>query len=112
MGEKKDALGTNPEECRYSFFSHRECEFFPCHAGGDPENFNCLFCYCPLYALGRECGGNFRYLENGVKDCTNCLLPHGRKSYGLIASRFAQIVEAMKSLEKARVGESASADGD
>ena len=36
----------------YSFFSNKECEYFPCHQGADPENFNCLFCYCPLYALG------------------------------------------------------------
>lgn len=102
MNKKKDALAADPGERRYSFFSHKECEFFPCHAGADPENFNCLFCYCPLYALGRGCGGNFRYLENGVKDCTDCLLPHGRGSYGVIASRFAAIVEAMKAVEKAR----------
>ena len=28
----------------YAFFQNRECEFFPCHKGADPENFNCLFC--------------------------------------------------------------------
>ena len=49
----------------YKFFSHRECEFFPCHKVSDEESFNCLFCYCPLYALGKECGGNFTYTENG-----------------------------------------------
>jgi Zn-finger protein len=21
----------------------------PCHAGADPDTFNCLFCFCPLY---------------------------------------------------------------
>ena len=41
----------------YSYFSHRECEYFPCHPGADPDNFNCLFCYCPLYVLGADCGG-------------------------------------------------------
>ena len=111
MSEKIDALNTKPEDCKYSFFSHKECEFFPCHKGADPENFNCLFCYCPLYALGRECGGNFRYLDNGIKDCTNCLLPHSRKSYSLIVSRFMKIVEAMKTIEQARGNASAPADG-
>ena len=53
----------------YAFFSNKECEYFPCHAGADPENFNCLFCYCPLYALGDKCGGNFRMTETGIKDC-------------------------------------------
>ena len=56
-------------------FSHKNCEFFPCHKGAEPENFNCLFCYCPLYALGEKCGGNFRITEKGIKDCTNCRLP-------------------------------------
>ena len=51
----------------YAFFSNKECEYFPCHAGADPENFNCLFCYCPLYALGDKCGGNFRMTETGIK---------------------------------------------
>ena len=60
----------------YSYFSHKKCEYFPCHKGVDPENFNCLFCYCPLYALGDKCGGNFRMTEKGIKDCTNCQLPH------------------------------------
>ncbi len=98
---RKDIAGKSPEECRYSFFSHRECEFFPCHEGADPENFNCLFCYCPLYALGRACGGNFRYTGSGIKDCTNCLIPHGRGSYATIAARFAEIAEAVKARDEA-----------
>ena len=81
---------------RYSFFQHRECEYFPCHQTDDPENFNCLFCYCPLYALGRGCGGNFRYTESGVKDCTNCRVPHERDNYRKIISRYAEIMELVK----------------
>jgi len=38
------------------------------------EPLNCLFCYCPLYET--ECNGNFIILENGVKDCSNCTIPH------------------------------------
>ena len=44
-----------------SFFQNRACEYFPCHEGVAPEDFNCLFCYCPLYALGPTCGGSFSY---------------------------------------------------
>ena len=84
----------------YKFFAHRTCEFFPCHPGADPENFNCLFCYCPLYALGRECGGNFRYTPDGIKDCTNCLLPHIPGNYGLITGRFRDIQAMLKSREE------------
>ena len=44
------------EDKEYAYFSHKKCEYFPCHKGADPEDFNCLFCYCPLYALGDKCG--------------------------------------------------------
>ena len=80
----------------YKRFTHRECEFFPCHPGADPENFNCLFCYCPLYALGERCGGNFVYTEKGIKDCTNCLVPHDPDNYEYITGRFAEIAELTK----------------
>lgn len=77
----------------YKFFQHKKCEFFPCHQTNDPDNFNCLFCYCPLYALGDQCGGNYRYMDNGVKDCSACLVPHIRKNYGYIISKFAEIMK-------------------
>ena len=60
----------------YKFFQNKACEYFPCHQGADPERFNCLFCFCPLYALGEKCGGNFRYTEGGIKDCSDCRVPH------------------------------------
>ena len=47
----------------YDFFQNSACEYFPCHKCQDPENFSCLFCYCPLYALGDQCGGNFTYTK-------------------------------------------------
>ena len=72
------------EEKAYSFFRHETCEYFPCHKGVDPEDFNCLFCYCPLYFLGDRCGGHFEYTKSGVKNCVNCAVPHERKNYGRI----------------------------
>ena len=80
----------------YKFFSNTKCEYFPCHKTNDPENFNCLFCYCPLYALKDKCGGNFRYTEKGIMDCTNCTLPHQRKNYDYIIGKFKEIVEITK----------------
>ena len=44
-----------------------------CH---DMSTMNCLLCYCPRYNLGTECGGHFVILDNGVKDCSNCTIPH------------------------------------
>ena len=93
-------LSTKPEECRYSFFQHTQCEFFPCHKGADPEDFNCLFCYCPLYALGDKCGGNFRYTEKGIKDCTNCQLPHKRKNYGYVTGKYQELAALMQEIRE------------
>ncbi len=77
----------------YAFYCNRECECFPCHETSDPENFNCLFCWCPLYALGEKCGGNFRYTESGVKDCSRCRFPHIRANYGLVMDRFQDVAK-------------------
>ena len=84
----------------YSFFTNTACEYFPCHPVPEGTEFNCLFCYCPLYVLGRDCGGNFTYLENGRKDCSNCLLPHRRESYGDIIRRYQDILGVMARQEK------------
>ena len=85
------------EETRnYSFFQHRECEYFPCHKGANPENFNCLFCYCPLYALGRKCGGNFKYTDSGYKDCSACAFPHRRENYEKVVERYKDIMDVVK----------------
>lgn len=84
------------EERHYAFFQNRECEFFPCHKGADAENFNCLFCYCPLYALGEGCGGNFQYIAGGVKDCSNCLFPHNPDNYMAICMRYEEVAELAK----------------
>lgn len=80
----------------YKFFQNRECEFFPCHKGIDRGNFNCLFCYCPLYTLGDQCGGSFTYLNNGVKDCSKCLRPHRRENYDRIMEKMGSILELAK----------------
>ena len=55
----------------YAFFQNKDCEYFPCHKCADAENFNCLFCYCPLYALGDECGGNSSiFISTGNENAT------------------------------------------
>lgn len=88
----------------FSFFTNKECEYYPCHPVADGEEFNCLFCYCPLYMLGRDCGGNFSYLESGIKDCSNCKLPHRPENYGYIAKSFQKIAETMARREKEQGG--------
>ncbi len=88
MSEKPKWMGKH-----YSFFCNQECEYFPCHKTKHPENFNCLFCYCPLYTLREHCGGNFRYTENGIKDCTNCILPHKRENYGYVIGKYSEIMQ-------------------
>ena len=86
-------------ENSHSFFQNRSCEYFPCHKVRDDSSFNCLFCYCPLYALGDQCGGNCAYTDNGIKDCSNCLIPHSAGGYDYVLSKFSQIVELAKKKE-------------
>jgi len=68
------------------FFRNFECEYFPCHRTDDTEDFNCLFCYCPLYC-DAHCGGNYTFTSTGIKDCSNCLLPHKANNYEYIKQK-------------------------
>lgn len=79
----------------YKFFQNKECEYFPCHPIDNVDDFNCIFCYCPLYMLGKDCGGNFKYNDKGVKSCINCSRPHLRSNYQEITSSFHKITERM-----------------
>jgi len=76
----------------YKYFQNKECKFFPCHRGIPEEEFNCLFCYCPLYMLGDECGGNY-VMNSGIKDCSNCLIPHKDGGYEYIMAKMAKVVK-------------------
>ncbi len=89
----------------YDFFQNRECEYFPCHPGADPDSFSCLFCYCPLYALGENCGGNFRYTPAGIKDCSNCLRPHCRENYSAICAKMDAVLELAKKKQEEKENE-------
>lgn len=75
----------------YKFFQNRACEMFPCHKTDDPENFNCLFCFCPLYFSGEKCGGNFHYTEKGKKSCINCTFPHKKENYDVLMVKLREM---------------------
>ena len=77
----------------YRSFEHKKCEYFPCHKNIPEDEFNCLFCYCPLYMLGEECGGNFQYTQQGIKDCTNCAIPHSSGGYDHVSSKIDLVIE-------------------
>ena len=81
-------------ENSYKYFENKECQYYPCHKG--TQNINCMFCYCPLYALGDKCGGNFTYLENGIKDCSACLRPHKRECFAQIQAKTMDVIEMVK----------------
>ncbi len=67
----------------YKFFANKECFYFPCHKVENEDEFNCLFCYCPLY-LKEKCIGNPKTTITGIKDCSNCLVPHTPSKYDAI----------------------------
>ena len=84
----------------YQFFQNKECEYFPCHTGVAEQDFNCLFCYCPLYTLGEKCGGNCVYTDKGIKSCEACNFPHYRENYSEILKRFPELSALAKQGDK------------
>ena len=87
-------------ERKYAFFQNRECEFFPCHEGVTEEDFNCLFCYCPLYTLGEACGGDYRFTDRKIKNCGSCAFPHHRGNYDAVLRRFPELAALAAGKEK------------
>jgi Zn-finger protein len=69
----------------YKYFCNERCDFYPCHKNIDKDNFNCLFCYCPLYTL--KCNGNYTMIDDKIKDCSNCTVPHDVSNYDKIIKR-------------------------
>lgn len=83
-------------ENSHRFFENKECQYFPCHKlDGD---FNCLFCYCPMYRL-ETCPGNPSFKEkNGkqIKVCTNCTFPHKPENYDTITEILSKALKNLK----------------
>lgn len=80
----------------YKFFQNRKCPYFPCH-DIDEDRMNCLFCYCPLYALKDKCGGDFIYLKNGIKSCEKCIKPHdGPEAWGYVNGKMKEVMQLAK----------------
>lgn len=79
----------------YRFFTNKDCRFFPCKEGIEEDEFNCLFCYCPLYLLGDKCGGNYTDLD-GIKDCSDCTIPHTYEGYDYINKKLREEVFSKK----------------
>lgn len=76
----------------FRFFENRDCRYFPCHEGlGD---FNCLFCYCPLYFLD-DCPGTPVITESHgkkIRDCSDCIFPHRPENYGKIMEELRRAI--------------------
>ena len=80
----------------YKCYTNKACKYFPCHKIKE-EQFNCLFCYCPLYALKDKCGGNPKFLENGTKNCMDCTIVHnGEMAWDFVQSRILDIMKSGK----------------
>ena len=70
----------------YKFYNNKDCKYFPCHETIDEDNFNCMFCFCPLHNY-EDCGGNYKIIEyenKKIKDCSKCMIPHLENGYEYI----------------------------
>lgn len=87
-------------DASYRFFANKACKFYPCHEG--VEEFNCLFCYCPLYDR-KHCPGMPEYPRMGRADimngqkrtarlCEKCTFPH-------VPEHFDTIMQLLKKEE-------------
>lgn len=83
----------------HRFYQNKGCKYFPCHdlieSDLSKALFNCMFCYCPLYALGDDCGGNFKINKSKdgklIKDCSDCVLPHRPEMYEYINQKLGEL---------------------
>lgn len=83
----------------HRFYQNKGCKYFPCHDLKESDLskalFNCMFCYCPLYALGKDCGGNFKINKSNdeklIKDCSDCVLPHRPEMYEYINQKLGEL---------------------
>ncbi|MBZ0157044.1 MAG: cysteine-rich small domain-containing protein [Alphaproteobacteria bacterium] len=76
-------------------YSNYRCDYFPCHET-DSREFNCLFCYCPMYFL-HVCLGRPRYLLHGgliIKDCSGCDYPHRPENYTKIVDHLITAISS------------------
>ena len=73
----------------FRYFRNHDCKYFPCHAI-DGEDFNCLFCFCPLYRFD-DCGGTYEYSKKGIKMCMDCSMPHIPKNYDAIIDKLKKV---------------------
>ena len=80
-------------ENAHKFFSNKDCKYFPCHTMPNNVEFNCLFCYCPLYPLGEKCNGLFKLSgEKRIKNCIGCHLPHLPEYYDVVISKLKELL--------------------
>lgn len=56
----------------YKFFENLGCKYYPCHSGIKKGEFNCLYCFCPIFVVCK------RHSKSG---CEFCKVPHDKGSY-------------------------------
>lgn len=41
--------------------------------------------------IGTKCGGNYKLLDNGIKDCSDCTVCHGTNASEIVMGKFEMI---------------------
>ena len=74
----------------FSFSSNKAWERYPCRSMR--KGWNSAACSAIVRCIcWAERAEMLHHLENGVKDCSKCLIPHQRDNYGYLAGRFQEI---------------------
>ena len=88
----------------FNHFQNVDCRYFPCHDTVPLEDFNCLFCYCPLMFIG-ECGGRYTIMESGFKDCSKCTRNHDKDSWKFVIARLREHMDVKVKFSDINKGE-------
>ena len=88
MDKDKSTNKNNPERI-INFRKTKAVNIFPV-TKPLTKKISIVFCYCPLYALKGDCGGNY-FKNNGIKDCSNCLIPHLDGGYEKVMAKIKML---------------------
>ena len=79
-------------ENSHRFFRNIDCRYFPCHQVSDETSFNCLFLFLSAIS-GRRLRRTFKMTAKGIKDCTDCKIPHRPEGYDYIIKKLKEANE-------------------
>jgi Zn-finger protein len=74
----------------------KDCNYYPCHDGIIEEEYQCEFCFCPIYPCNIEkTGGKIISGRDGsqIWDCSDCIIVHEKENFNKIKKGLHNIIQ-------------------